>query len=57
MDVGVIERGIVIRVDGAGAMFWQAEGLTHIEIMGLLAIAQADVLADIRAADPKAKAD
>ena len=48
MDIGTIERGIVIRIDGEGKLIWSHEGLTPTEIMGLLAMVQIYAMDDLK---------
>lgn len=57
MDVGVVERGIVIRVDGEGRMVWQSEGLSLADQHLLLSIAVDDVKADFLHEPRKAQVD
>jgi hypothetical protein len=57
MNPGVIERGILVRVDGTGAITIQHCGLTPVECMGLLAMAQGFLMNDLHLAEQKQTAD
>ena len=47
MDIGPIERGIVVRIDGEGKIVISHDGLTPVEIMGLLAMAEVYIMHDL----------
>jgi hypothetical protein len=57
MDIGVVERGVVVRVDGEGKIVISHDGLTPVEVMGLLAMAQVYVMHDLRLIEEKQQAD
>ena len=52
MDVGTVERGIVIWIDGPGALHYQHEGLTPVQILGLLEMVKHFAFADLVAEQP-----
>lgn len=53
MDIVGVERGILVRVDGAGTITIQHDGLTPVECMGLLAMAQAYLMDDLQLRERK----
>lgn len=57
MDVGTVERGVVVRVDGEGKITISHDGLTAVECMGLLAMAQAYLMDDLQLRERKPDAD
>ena len=48
MDVGTVERGIVVRIDGEGKINIQHDGLDPVAMMGLLAMAQVYLMDDLQ---------
>jgi len=55
MDIVGVERGILVRVDGAGTITIQHDGLTPVECMGLLAMAQVYIMDDLQLRDKTAR--
>ena len=55
MDIVGVERGILVRVDGAGTITIQHDGLTPVECMGLLAMAQVHIMDDLQLRDKTAR--
>jgi len=53
VDIGTVERGIVVRVDGEGKIVISHDGLSPVECMGLLAMAQAYLMDDLQLRERK----
>lgn len=53
MDIGTVERGILVRVDGEGKIVISHDGLTPVEIMGLLSMAQVYLMDDLQLRERK----
>lgn len=57
MDIGTVERGIVVRVDGEGKITISHDGLTAVECMGLLSMAQVYLMDDLQLRERKQEND
>lgn len=57
MDVGAVERGVVVRVDGEGKLTISHDGLSPVEVMGLLSMAQVYLMDDLQLRERKQHAD
>lgn len=57
MDVGTVERGILVRVDGEGKITIQHVGLNPVECMGLLAMAEGYLMDDLKLSEKRKAAD
>ena len=57
MDIGSVERGIIVRVDGEGKIVISHDGLTPVECMGLLAMAQVYLMHDLHLIEEKEQLD
>ena len=57
MDVGTVERGIIIRVNGDGSLAYHHAGLTPLEIIGTLELVKQYAFHDLVSAEQKAADD
>jgi len=57
VDIGTVERGIVVRVDGEGKIVISHDGLSPVECMGLLSMAQVYLMDDLQLRERKPDAD